>query len=938
MLSWRRSPSSFAPNPGADMMFPNLLRQSLQGLAAIGLCSAAFADVIYVDAFGHGSFISIQPAIDAAVDGDVILVRSGPYGAFTLDQRSLSVIADADAIVKVSGAVTITNTPSNAMVLIAGLDVSSWPSQAPTAAALNIAANAGHVRVQGCTLRGGDGVGGGPIGGNGSYGAFVTTSAEVAFASCTFRGGTGYGEDFFGPDGGAGGGGFGCRGSAVALYDCVCVGGTGGISDYAAGTTAGAGGNGCTVFDYGILASGCSFTGGTGGGLSAQPGRGGDGLAVILGAQAQLIDNTTVGGQGGFGYYGNFGPNGLPESGGGVFHHIAGKRRKVSAAFLAAETSSIQVALSGEPGDRFWLLSSSVPAFVYVPSYAGMLLIPAPFFMTSSPMTVLPASGTANVTLRMPSVGSGVSVARRIWQGLAMSATGVTRLGSPIHVLVLNCSDLAPDCNANGACDSCDLLLATSLDCDHNGIPDDCQPDCNANGVADACDLASGSSLDLNHNGIPDECEPQTDWYVDASAPHGGNGSAVAPFRTLGEAFTRAISGDTMLVANGLYQGPGNRNLDFGNRNLVVASSGGATNCIIDCELLGRAFVAAGGVSSAARIDGFTIRNGRRTGTNAEGGGMRIKNSSPTIRACVFENCESSSNGGAVSLEQSSTLIAGCTFDGNKALSGYGGAVSISGGASPRVLDSRFTNDRALSGGALLSSLTSSSIERCEFLANTAVQSGGAIYAEASMLIVDQCCLAGNNGKSGGAVATYRSAWRLLNCTVVDNAATTTAGAFYFVTSSLPITAQVWRNDLFRNNTAPTGTPIHLQWATLDVASCNLQGGQSSITVGASGNVFWGPGNLDLDPLFVDADGPDNNPLTFGDNDYRLALSSPCVDSGDNTAVALDVFDLDLDGNTSEPVPFDLDGNARFFDIPSAPNTGVGPPPIVDMGPWERQP
>ena len=35
--------------------------------------------------------------------------------------------------------------------------------------------------------------------------------------------------------------------------------------------------------------------------------------------------------------------------------------------------------------------------------------------------------------------------------------------------------------------------------------------DCNTNGVRDDCDIAMGTSLDLNHDGIPDECECPAD-------------------------------------------------------------------------------------------------------------------------------------------------------------------------------------------------------------------------------------------------------------------------------------------------------------------------------------------------------------------------------------------------------------------------------------------
>jgi hypothetical protein len=46
---------------------------------------------------------------------------------------------------------------------------------------------------------------------------------------------------------------------------------------------------------------------------------------------------------------------------------------------------------------------------------------------------------------------------------------------------------------------------------------------------------------------------------------------------------------------------------------------------------------------------------------------------------------------------------------------------------------------------------------------------------------------------------------------------------------------------------------------------------------------------------------------------------------------------LDLDGDVTERVPFDLDLLARFADAASAPDTGEGQAPIVDIGAYERQ-
>gem|GEM_PF-5581046 len=64
-----------------------------------------------------------------------------------------------------------------------------------------------------------------------------------------------------------------------------------------------------------------------------------------------------------------------------------------------------------------------------------------------------------------------------------------------------------PDCNRNLTPDAEDIASGSSVDCDGDAIPDECEPDCNANGIADACDIRDGTSPDCNRNGVPDECE-----------------------------------------------------------------------------------------------------------------------------------------------------------------------------------------------------------------------------------------------------------------------------------------------------------------------------------------------------------------------------------------------------------------------------------------------
>ena len=67
------------------------------------------------------------------------------------------------------------------------------------------------------------------------------------------------------------------------------------------------------------------------------------------------------------------------------------------------------------------------------------------------------------------------------------------------------------DCQPNGIDDGCDIYSGTSMDCNGNFIPDECEPDCNGNGIPDDCDLANcdGSvwCSDCNDNGTIDFCD-----------------------------------------------------------------------------------------------------------------------------------------------------------------------------------------------------------------------------------------------------------------------------------------------------------------------------------------------------------------------------------------------------------------------------------------------
>jgi len=74
--------------------------------------------------------------------------------------------------------------------------------------------------------------------------------------------------------------------------------------------------------------------------------------------------------------------------------------------------------------------------------------------------------------------------------------------------------------------------------------------------------------------------------------------------------------------------------------------------------------------------------------------------------------------------------------------------------------------------------------------------------------------------------------------------------------------------------------------STLTINYSDVEDGQSSVYVEPGSTLNWGAGNIDADPLYVDAD------------TFHLTWDSPCKDTGDNTAVT-ELYDIEGDPRIS---------------------------------------
>lgn len=73
------------------------------GALVLLVASVRGQGVLVVDAGGGGDHLSIQAAVDAAMEGDVVLVRQGSYTSFRILGKGISVVADRGALVTVGG-------------------------------------------------------------------------------------------------------------------------------------------------------------------------------------------------------------------------------------------------------------------------------------------------------------------------------------------------------------------------------------------------------------------------------------------------------------------------------------------------------------------------------------------------------------------------------------------------------------------------------------------------------------------------------------------------------------------------------------------------------------------------------------------------------------------------------------------------------------------
>ena len=348
------------------------------------------------------------------------------------------------------------------------------------------------------------------------------------------------------------------------------------------------------------------------------------------------------------------------------------------------------------------------------------------------------------------------------------------------------------------------------------------------------------------------------------------------------------------------------------------------------------------GADEPAVLDGFVITGGYANGAGtADGGGMLNAGDNntvahPTVINCMFEWNFASRNGGGLYNSRGDLTLSNCTFRHNHANAIEGSSASELGGggmynfnANPVMSDCTFSlNTTAAHGAGLHNYNGSPTIIHCHFDENKTMgtgsnsNGGGMFTRERGSPVIMNCTFTGNFAKWGGGMhIVHGSEPIIINCAFSGNVGVVSSAGISLNAGGTGTTTII-NCTVSGNSTASTGIGAGIDArgsSNLNLKNCvlwgNTSGGMSDRRAQITSNQVpdishscvqggWdeGIGNIDLDPLFLDADGPDDI-IGTADDDLRLAPSSPCIDTGETVWLPADTADLDGDGIRQRPFP-----------------------------------
>jgi parallel beta-helix repeat protein len=332
-------------------------------------------------------------------------------------------------------------------------------------------------------------------------------------------------------------------------------------------------------------------------------------------------------------------------------------------------------------------------------------------------------------------------------------------------------------------------------------------------------------------------------------------------YETIQDAINACSNGDIVIVLPGHYK----ENIDFLGKAITVKSYEGPEVTIIDADFDGSAVKCDSGEDTTSVLDGFTLTNG--TGTYLYpayyGGALFIRQfSNPKIINNIITG-NSCYRGAGLWVYSSSPIVSGNIFTGNS--STFGGGIALYN-TSSTIENNIITMNTSYQGGGIHLDNSSGEMINNIIAGNYASDSGAGIYCRLSTdtQIFNNLIFNNHADESGGGFYCWNSSSPIVkNSTFTGNSASESGGGFFCTGSGASPTVI---NTIFWENEAPLGSEVYVGLlSSFNINYSDIEGGQDEIPV--EGTLDWGPGNIDIDPL-------------FSDGIYHLRNNSPCVDAG----------------------------------------------------------
>ncbi len=362
-------------------------------------------------------------------------------------------------------------------------------------------------------------------------------------------------------------------------------------------------------------------------------------------------------------------------------------------------------------------------------------------------------------------------------------------------------------------------------------------------------------------------------------------------------------------------------------------------NCIFEKNI---SMIAGAGILNTNDASPTVLKCSFRQNDALMGGGAGMFNyrgASPTVSDCVFT--ENGANyGGGMYNSSASPLVTNCEFIRNSANSAAAGMYNEDG-SSAKIQDCTFTENtvdafRDFKGGGMYNAASSPTVERCTFIRNSVVRNdtaekavamgggmynansspivtdcvfsqntlentykaqGGGMYNASSSPVVTNCVFSQNSGigdscfgggmhnkesspilsgcrfeaNAGSGVCNEESsAPRLENCILADS-------GFFGVENWYSASPELMNCVVYGNllggvfcYDSSTNLTNSIVWGNLDSSIRKHYYSSVTATFSCIAGGYDGVGNIDADPMF----------WNFLEGDFRLHLSSPCLNSG----------------------------------------------------------